>query len=637
MCGIAGEWNWAGGTVQQNVTANAIAAIKHRGPEGQTCWVGHDGALALGYAKLSFFRDAKPQPVTNETNSIFAVCNGEIYNHSELTQLMRQCGFNPAIRSDVEVIPYLYELRGVAGFALLRGEFAFALFDSRSKQLFLVRDRFGIKPLYYHAGQNSVIFASEAKAIFTDARVPRDLDKAALAARIFGVALPGKTSFSAISEVRPGCYVELSATGISERSYWSPTLKAARCSNLAPLADELREVLDEAVRVRLHGDFPIGAYLSGGIDSAAVTASMVHAGATHLKAYTINFKDRLVDETQVAADTAARLGIEHHILPVSDGDISESFLHSVWQSEIPVFNCHGAAKFLLSRAASADVKAVMTGEGSDELFAGYAYFSAAAEPAHSSQTSKLSYLSLLFRRQRAVPAFFAMPREKDVSRLMPIFGCTPFVGLRALYYARLLRPFLNRDFVRYFSPVAGLHKLREDFASFDFAAMTATNANRLLALRHDLPAYMLNYLADRQEMAHSVEGRVPFLDDEVVDFAARLGDKSLVGEAGGKALIRMAFANRLPPAVLTSPKRPFVAPPGAVDEVLRREWAGFLLSRSYLDAVGIFDWKSVTLARMAARLTPEHSGLGIALRTLLILIVSVQALHHLFVAKGSAS
>jgi asparagine synthase (glutamine-hydrolysing) len=637
MCGIAGEWNRAGGTVQQSVTANAIAAIKHRGPESQTCWVGHDGALALGYAKLSFFRDAKPQPVTNDTNSIFAVCNGEIYNHSELTELMRRSGLNPAIRSDVEVIPYLYELRGVASFALLRGEFAFALFDSRSKHLFLVRDRFGIKPLYYHMGRDSVIFASEAKAIFADARVPRNLNKAALAAKLFGIALPGRSSFSDISEVKPGCYVELSETAMSERSYWSPTLKAARCSNLPVLADEFREVLDEAVRVRLHGDFPIGVYLSGGIDSAAVTASMVHAGATHLKAYTINFKDKRVDETKVAADTAARLGIEHHILPVSDSDISENFLRSVWQSEIPVLNCHGAAKFLLSRAVSVDVKAVMTGEGSDELFAGYAYFSAAAEPANSSRTSKLSHLSWLFRSQGATPAFFAMPLEKDVQRLMPIFGCVPFVGLRALYYARLLRPFLNRDFVRYFSPVADLRVLREDFAAYDFAAMTPTTANRLLALRHDLPAYMLNYLADRQEMAHSIEGRVPFLDDQVVDFAVRLDDQSLVGPAGGKALIRTAFASRLPPAVLTSPKRPFVAPPGAIDEVLQREWTHYLLSRSYIDAVGIFDWKSVTIARVAARLTPAHSGLGIALRTLLILIVSVQALHHLFVAKGSVS
>jgi asparagine synthase (glutamine-hydrolysing) len=283
------------------------------------------------------------------------------------------------------------------------------------------------------------------------------------------------------------------------------------------------------------------------------------------------------------------------------------------------------------------VKAVMTGEGSDELFAGYAYFSTAAKPAHSSPASKLSYLSLLFRPQDATPVFFAMPREKDIHRLMPIFGCTPFVGLRALYYARLLRPFLSRDFVRYFSPVSDLRILREDFASYDFAAMTPTNANRLLALRHDLPAYMLNYLADRQEMAHSIEGRVPFLDDQVVAFASRLDEQSLVGQAGSKALIRMAFASRLPPSVLAAPKRPFIAPPGAVDEVLRSEWAHCLLSRSCIDAVGVFDWRSVTFARFAARLTPEHSGLGIALRTLLILIISIQALHHLFVAKGSVS
>jgi len=637
MCGIAGELDWRGGRREASVIAAMIESLAHRGPEGRSCWFSPDGKLALGHARLSFFKGAEAQPVSNRRGTIVAVCNGEIYNHRELAGLVREAGIECDIQSDVEIIPYLFELRGVDSFALLRGEFAFALYDSRDQALYLVRDRFGIKPLCYHAAGNLLLFASEAKALFADPRVPRMLDHASLATKLVGITLPGTTAFAKILEVKPGCYVEATEARFSERPYWSVKWTTpARRTDGETLAREFRDLFDEAVRVRLHGDFPVGVYLSGGIDSSAVLASMVHDGVRSPKAFTIAFDDKALDESQAARATAARLGVEHHVLRVRNSDIAENFRQSLWHSEIPVINAHGTAKFLLSRAASPHVKAIMTGEGADELFAGYPYFGASVGSGQRQGMARqlAGWSRLLWSRQFGT-GFLSIPRAGDIAALNRLFGSAPHLGQRALFYARFIRAHLSREFRPCFSPASALRTLAEDLRSAQAEPMTSTNADRYLALRYDLPAYILNFLADRQEMAHSIEGRVPFLDDKVFAFASALGEESLVGEWGGKRLIREAFADRLPPATLASRKKIFFAPPRAADEILRSEWALHLLSREVTEAVGIFSWKRLLSLRMVLKLSSPRWGGGAALRSLLILIVSVHALHDLFVVGGS--
>ena len=635
MCGIAGEFNWAAPVADPNIIRGMIDAIAHRGPEGSTCWFSTDRRHALAHAQLSFFKRLPVQPVSNGRQTIFSICNGEIYNHRELAEIVRHAGTDLDLRSDVEIIPYIYELRGPSAFALLRGEFAFALYDADLQKLYLVRDRFGIKPLYYCVTGNSVVFGSEIKALLANPRVPRALDAASLASKLFGITIPGDTSFLAISEVKPASYLELSATGRSECLYW--TLRLQQCGarkDETELARDFLGTLDEAVRLRLQGDYPIGAYLSGGIDSAAVLAAMAHCRPRSLKAFTIGFEDGLLDESSIAARTASYLGVEHHIVSVSNSDIAKNFLASLWHSEIPVINCHGSAKFMLSRAAAAHVKAVMTGEGADELFAGYAYFGASdGATKRSDVRQQLTNWYRLLGSRAFASGFPVAPREKDLNRLRAVFGSAPYLGLRALFYSRMIRPFLNRDFIRHFSPLRALETISQDLHSI--APMTATNLDRFLALKYDLPAYILNFLADREEMANSLEGRVPFLDDKVVAFAAGLREDVLVGMSAGKKLIRDALAERLPKETLASRKRVFLAPPTAVDHVLQSEWADDLLSKSVTAAVGVFDWRKLQLLRVAARVTPANSGAGGAIRSLLILIVSLHALHHLFILGRS--
>jgi asparagine synthase (glutamine-hydrolysing) len=353
---------------------------------------------------------------------------------------------------------------------------------------------------------------------------------------------------------------------------------------------------------------------------------------TSLKAFTISFEDRLFDESAAAVNTASRLGVEHYVVRVRNRDIVENFLNSIWHSEIPVINCHGTAKFLLSRAASVHVKAIMTGEGADELFAGYSYFGAndGVGKQLGIRRQFVNWCRLLGSGQLAL-GLLPIPREKDLNRLRTLFGCTPYLGQRALLYGRFIRAHLNRDFLRYFSPLSALELLGQELRSAVVTPMTPMNADRFLALRYDLPAYILNFLADRQEMAHSIEGRLPFLDNNVVEFASALSDEALIGNAAGKKLVRAAFAKRLPPEALVSQKKIFLAPPGAVDDILRSEWAHHLLSRAVTNAVGIFDWRKLTLLRAGLKIAPTHVGAGVAMRSFLIFIISLHALHDLFV------
>jgi asparagine synthase (glutamine-hydrolysing) len=639
MCGIAGEWAWSNQAPSQTVIAAMIDQLAHRGPEGRCHWISPDGRLALAHAQLSFFKQAHAQPVINSRNSVFAVCNGEIYNYRELAAIVRGSGRDIDIKSDVEVIPHIYELHGPRCFAMLRGEFACALFDTEQQALYLVRDQFGIKPLSYHVTAGSVAFASEIKALFANPRIPRALDKDGVATKLFGITIPGATAFSNIRDVKPGAYLRLSRSGISERSYGIPRLRPSEAPrDLGELASEFLPLFDDAVRIRLHGDFPIGVYLSGGIDSSATLASMVHSGAKSLKAFTIAFDDKLLDESPVAVLTAARLGVEHHIVRVSDRDIAENFLHSLWHSEIPVVNAHGTAKFILSRAASAHVKAIMTGEGSDELFAGYDYFGTRIEASQRfGFTQQVANWYRMLRSDRIASGFLTVPREKDINRLKNIFACAPHLGLRTLFYGRWIRNLLSRDFLHHFSPLGTLELIKHEIGSNEIAAMTPTNLDRFLALRYDLPSYLLNFLGDRQEMAHSIEGRLPFLDEKVAEFAAALRRESLLGEAAGKKLIRTAFANRLPAETLASRKKIFLAPPAGTDQILRSDWAHHLLSRSVTETVGVFDWRKLNFLKMGLKMVPAHSGAGSAARSLITLVISLHALHHLFVAGNGRS
>jgi asparagine synthase (glutamine-hydrolysing) len=279
----------------------------------------------------------------------------------------------------------------------------------------------------------------------------------------------------------------------------------------------------------------------------------------------------------------------------------------------------------------------MTGEGADELFAGYPYFSrneSARDPTRLHQQSLLNWWRLV-RSSQMISGLLPLLRAKDVVRLTAIFGCAPYLGMRSLFYARLIRRLLKPEVRSCFSPIAALEVIGKEVRAAGGSTLTPTNVDRLLALKYDLPAYILNFLADREEMAHSIEGRVPFLDNEVVAFGCKLGTEALIGEAAGKGLIRRAFADQLPQQTLAKRKKLFLAPPAALDEMLRSEWVPHLLSMEVTDAVGVFEWKKLVKLRAVTRIMPAHSGAGSAIRALLIFVISLHGLHDMFIMRRS--
>ena len=608
MCGIAGEFRWNGGRVRPGTLLPMINAIAHRGPDGMTSWVSADGRMAMAHALLSFFTGGKPQPLASTSGKIFVVCNGEIYNHRSLTEMLRKDGVALDPASDVEVLPFLYERYGTAAFAMLRGEFAFALYDAEAQALFLVRDRFGIKPLHYALRRDGVLFGSEAKAVLAHPDMERALDRLAVLRSVGSIKLPGQSLFSGVAEVKPASFIRFCGAEVTQHAFWSAVAQPVPGRSDAELAHSLESLLDAAVRLRLHGDYPVGAYLSGGMDSSVVLSGLVRAGVANLKAFTIGFEEAGYDERHRAAATAKAFGVEHHVVDVSNGDIAAHFLPSLRHNEIPVLNWHGTAKYLLSRAASGEVKAVLTGEGSDELFGGYAYF------AQSSDAALAERYPFIVER----------------------FGATPRVPILAIDRVRRMRPFLAPDIAAQVSSREAVDALLGDMPERDFHALGAVEVNRQLALHHNLPGYTLN-MCDRTEMSHGLEGRPPFLDDAVVAFALSLPSEAMSGERGGKKLLREAFAHRLPAHVLNTPKWGLQAPDSATDAILQSEEAQVLLSREVTARAGIFHWERLMQARDALSRSPAQSPLRSRCRSALLFALSVQGLHHLFVEQRAAA
>ncbi|MFQ5549597.1 MAG: asparagine synthase (glutamine-hydrolyzing), partial [Woeseia sp.] len=332
MCGIAGEFRLeARGAIEIGRIIPMIATLEHRGPDEWGYYVDPSSRVALLHTRLSIVDLAGGrQPLCNEDGTVWVICNGEIYGFADITRDLVKRGHRFRTRSDTEVIIHLYEEYGDDFVRHLRGEFAFALYDGRKSTLYLVRDRFGIKPLYYTQTGSSVIFASEAKAILRHPDTDVRPDRRTFYRFLSGVFTPTDTIFDGIKQVEAGCYLKL-ANGIIRRTrYWDLNFPRSGEPDLAgyaeqELIEEFRRLFVEAVRLRLHGDVEVGTYLSGGIDSGAVTVTAAQVSGHPVKAFSIGFKNADYDETRGAAGVARKYGLDHQIVPVGPGDLAPHF------------------------------------------------------------------------------------------------------------------------------------------------------------------------------------------------------------------------------------------------------------------------------------------------------------------------
>lgn len=603
MCGIVASVSRRGGVTAETI-GRATRRLRHRGPDAERVWVSSDRRVGLGHARLSIIDlETGDQPIANEDTKLRIVANGELYDFERLRANLEREGHVFRTRSDSEIALHLYEDRGARALHELRGEFAMAIWDARDGQLFAARDRFGIKPLYYTVHEGTFHLASEVKAL-AELGVPLRWDRDTLYDIHFVSHPPDRTLFAGIYQLPPGSYLFTDGEHVRVVPYWDwdYPLAAETQSNGDPRewVERLAHTFEEAVRLRLRADVPVACYLSGGIDSCAVLGFASRLSPQPLRAYTLSFDHADYDEGSLAEAQARLSGAEFCRIDVRSGDLADHFADAIYHAERPFANAHAIAKYLLSRAVrDSGIKVVMTGEGSDEIFAGYPHFRRDlvlyGQNGHDPD-----------ERQRLLAELEAANRV-SAGTLMP-------QGSTALESVQRILGYVPSNLEAWAQIGAGLLRVVDDDFIAAFAGrdtyrvlLNCLDVERQLAGRHPvnqslyiwgktmLPNYILSNLGDRMEMAHSVEGRLPFLDHHVVEEAARMPVAMKIKGMTEKYVLREAARPVLTEAVYTRQKHPFMSPPATIQQDGRLyTFLQDTLRGGALDTPGIYDRAKVT-------------------------------------------
>ncbi len=635
MCGIAGEAILSGDRrLSPTDLFPMIEALAHRGPESAGYWHDEGEQVLLMHARLSFVDlDGGAQPMANEDGRLWVSLNGELYGHREQRRSLVGQGHRFRTSCDAEIVPHLFEEKGVSAFPELRGEFAFALWDARERALYLVRDRFGIKPLFYRMTQDSVIFGSEAKAILSHRSAARNIDCSYLLQGLMGLTLPERCAFEGLRQVRPGHYLRIDCNGPLEEPYWRFEQRADLSGiSREEAAEEFRSLFDEAVRLRLDADVEIGVYLSGGLDSSTVTEAMARLAPYPVKSFTIRFSERADDESHTAVALAKQLGVENTIVEATADKLLEAFMPALWHSEQWAVNSHGVAKFLLSQEAARQVKAVVTGEGSDDILFGYQAYSHQQLIEQRRAGSVELHEVRDFLRETANS--LSLVPECDYKRdqfVTKLYGSYPYQALGAMTVARGFQFFLNRELVQEASLDELLTRHAASLPADPMAEMSGVAATRYAWVKCDLPNYIFTNLGDRPEMGNSIEGRLPFLDARVADFALALPTPLLLDENNGKLVLRQAMEGRLPDTIVRPRKNLFWTPTENEEALLRSPLFAHYLSRAVTRDVRLFVPHRIAIARALLQVVPKKSRTYRSLLALLITAATLHMLHELFV------
>ncbi len=639
MCGIAGIIDFSDHRPDEGMLRRMLGLICHRGPDASGMYL--DNTVAMGSVRLSILDlSGGDQPIHNEDESIWIVYNGEVFNYVELRPDLEARGHKFYTDTDTEVLVHLYEEKGAGMLHELNGQFAFALWDRKKETVFLARDRVGIRPLFYKMNNKHLLFGSEIKTIFADPGVPRTLDLMTLS-DIFTCWTPtgDRTAFQDIRQLLPGHYALFSKEGMSTHRYWQHSFTRSD-NNDRPLAEwteELEALLHDACRIRLRADVPVGAYLSGGLDSTYISSLVKHSFNNEVCTFSVGFTDGRFDEGLFQNRAVQALGTDHRMIRCTEKDIGEVFPDVIWHTETPLLRTAPAPLFALSGLVRENnFKVVLTGEGSDEIFAGYDIFKEdhirrfwAHQPDSTIRPKLLQRLYPdIFRQEDSRARVFLEGFFKKGLSLVDSPGYSHMIRwdntslLKGFFASEIqketsnLEPLLDR-----FSA-----SLPPDFMSWDPLSRAQYTESTLF-----LSNYLLSSQGDRMAMAHSVEGRYPFLDYRVIEFAARVPPFYRLRGLQDKFILRQAAMGLIPPDLAKRPKQPYRAPISRCffgDSPL--PYVSDLLSEQSLREKGYFHPGKVTklidkIRRQDGRLLSERENMGI------IGILSTQLLDEMFI------
>jgi asparagine synthase (glutamine-hydrolysing) len=640
MCGISGVLNFNGKPVSPVILEGMIGTLVHRGPDATGLFL--QCALGLAHARLSIIDVAGgQQPMHSEDRSLWITFNGEIFNYVELRSDLVQKGHRFVTHSDTEVILHLYQEEGEQCVHKLNGQWAFAIWDSRNRTLFISRDRLGVRPMFYADTGRSLIFASEIKALFAHPEVPRQLDPHGLDQLFtFWVTLPPRTVFKNVNELPPGHSLTVRDGQVSVRRYWElsyePQERAEDSEQLAQWsADTLLELLVDATRIRLRSDVPVGAYLSGGLDSSVITALVLRLTNAPVCTFSVSFEDAEFDERYYQQEVVSFLGTQHQEIRCSRADIARTFPQVIWHSERPLVRTAPAPLCMLAGLVHREgFKVVLTGEGSDEMLGGYDIFKEMKiRRFFGSQPDSRSRPLLLAR----LYPYMENLRNQSPAYLKAFFHVDP-AEINNPFFSHLPRWELTSKLKMLFSDGfrgelqgADVYAELETMLPRNYAGWDSFARAQYLEAAYLLPGYILSSQGDRVAMAHSVEGRFPFLDYRVVEFATALPPALKMKVLNEKYLLKRCTGHLVPKCITQRSKQP-VRAPGAecFFGPATPEYVDDMLSPQRLRGSGIFNANAVQKLVEKFR---RGRAIGTKDNMALVGILSTQLLVHQFLGQ----
>jgi asparagine synthase (glutamine-hydrolysing) len=607
MCGIAGFWKVHGLNDSDTRTLQPmLTMLHHRGPDGHDAFVDTVQGIALGHTRLSIVDlEHGDQPLYSKDRNHVLTTNGEFYNFGSLRTNLTCQGARFQTRSDSEIALHLYQRQGLDFVHSLRGEFAFALFDREENQLILVRDRFGIKPLYFHFKEDAIFYASEIKAILQHPDVPKQLCPKAILHQLMHTMVPGTSAFKDIYAVKPGHMIIIKRQrqhlDLKEYCYWDVNFPLEKDRNNSIPdeihIEEIREKLIESVRLRLVADVPVGCYLSGGIDSCSMLGLATNLQQAPLKAFTISFDQAEYDETNIACQMARYCNADHDILRLTSEDLyGNNYLKTLWHSERVFYNTLGVAKWHMSRRVrECGYKVVITGEGSDELFAGYPFFKRDMflHGLHDLPDTEIrNYQQALEQNNKIFTGAILSEKALSHPALESLCGFTPSWIQPWMLTLEMARPLLHDDIKNDLREYDPIEAIANSFNSDQIKGRHPLDKAQYTWIKTMLECQILNWGGDRVDMAHSVESRPAFLDHHIAETAKWIPPRMRIKGNIEKWVLREAVKGILPKVLYNREKFAFMAPPGYTHTKKQHALKALIdtyMNKEQIQKVGLFN------------------------------------------------
>lgn len=634
MCGVAGIIDYRGKTNTVTAVGTMLRSFSHRGPDESGVY--HSPTATIGNVRLSIIDlQTGQQPLSDISGRYWIVFNGEIFNYIELRQELEKKGLRLKTQSDTEVLVTLFAMYGKNCLNMLNGQFAFAIWDKQKEELFLARDRVGIRPLFYTVRDGVFYFGSEIKAILRNPEVKRELDPHSLSQiYTFWTALTPGTAFKDIFELSPGHFMTLGQNGIRTEKFWDLNIGPERAALSLPEAlEQFHELFTSAVRIRLRADVEVAAYLSGGLDSTTTVAYIRDIEPGVLNTFSIGFEDKDFDESKYQEEAVRYLNTNHQSITCSSKEIAEAFTKVVWHSETPLTRTAPTPMLILSKLVrDNNIKVVITGEGSDEILAGYDIFREAIIREFWAKQPGSSFRPMLLKR-----IYPDIPHLRNASpNILKMFFGYRLEDTGNPLYSHLLRWNNSNHIKKHFSasikasvngydPLDDLSgKLPSGFDNWSTLAKA-----QWLETTVFMSGYLLSSQGDRMGMANSIEGRYPFLDYRVIEFCSSLPDRLKLNGTDEKYLLKKLMAGRIPDSIVRRPKQPYRAPISSVFlSKDKPDYVNEMLSESMIRKAGVFNAESVIGLLEKTQKSAAASEME---NMVLTSVISTHLLYHQFI------